>query len=68
MDANKIIKEMNNNLEKSIKDGTFTLEKLDDLAFNSLERIKEILNQNVQETVKNTQQEFKKKSVQNVKK
>lgn len=68
MDANQIIKEMNTDLEKSVKNGTLTLEKLDDLAFNSLEKIKEILNQNVQDTLKNAQENVKKKNVQNAKK
>lgn len=67
MDANQIIKEMNDNLERNVKAGTLTLEKLDDLAFDSLEKIKEILNQNVQNTLKNAQEEVKKKSVQTVK-
>lgn len=67
MDANQIIKEMNDNLERNVKAGTLTLEKLDDLAFDSLEKIKEILNQNVQNTLKNAQEEVKKKNVQIVK-
>ncbi len=46
MDANEIIKEMNKNLETSVKKGTLTLEGLDDLTFNSLEKIKEIINKN----------------------
>lgn len=68
MDANEIIKEMNMNLEENVKNGTLTLEKLDSLAFDSLEKIKEILNKNVCDTVKNVQIELKKKNAQSVKK
>lgn len=68
MDANEIIKEMNTNLEKNVKNGTLTLETLDNLAFDSLEKIKAILNKNVCDTVKNAQIEVKKKNAQSVKK
>jgi len=61
MDANQIIKEMNNDIEKSIKNETLTLEKLDDLTFDGFEKITEILLRNVQETIRNTQEEIKKR-------
>ncbi len=68
MDANEIIKEMNKNLETSVKKGTLTLEGLDDLTFNSLEKIKEIINKNVKDTIANVQEEVKKKPALNAKK
>ncbi len=68
MDANEIIKEMNKNLETSVKKGTLTLEELDDLTFDSLEKIKKLLNRSAQDTILNAQEEVKKKPVQNVKK
>lgn len=66
MDANKIIEKMNSNLKKCIDDKNFSISKLDDITYECMEELKIEMKKNVDETLKKSQEELKKKNVQNV--
>lgn len=66
MDANKIIEKMNNRLTESINDKSFNINKLDDITYECLEELKTEMKKNVNETLEKSQEELKKKNVQNV--
>lgn len=66
MSANEIIEKMNNKLNECIKDKSFNITKLDDITYECLKELKIEMKKNVNETLEKSQEELKKKNVQNV--